>query len=185
MPNPKKKIVLNEILYWKQNRLLPDHYCDFLMTLYSEGNGEDLVEEISHKKSIIATENKRKWIFSIGIIVISLALLVALFTVTKWVGLVSIFVSIIAVTLLISAFLFSKKQVTFAPLLPIGAALLIFGLSVKVSIEYFPDNSFVLYGLLIANCLIWLFTGLKLKLLYFTLSGGIGLMIVLGYQFFI
>lgn len=185
MPNPKKKIVLNEILYWKQNRLLPDHYCDFLMTLYSEGNEENLLEEASHKKSIKATENKRKWILSISVMAISVALFVLLLIVTKWVWLVSILVGIVAITLLISAFLFTKKQLLFAPLFPIAAALLIFGLSVKVSVEYFPDNPFVLYGSLIANCLIWMLTGLKLKLLYFTLSGGIGLLIVLGYQLFV
>lgn len=185
MPNPKKKIVLNEILYWKQNRLLPDHYCDFLMTLYSEGNEENLLEDASHKKSIKAMENKRKWILSISVMAISIALFVLLLIVTKWVWLVSSLVGIIAIIFLISAFLFTKKQLLFAPLLPIAAALLIFGLSVKVSVEYFPDHPFVLYGSLIANCLIWMFTGLKLKLLYFTLSGAIGLLIVLGYQLFV
>lgn len=37
MTNPRKKIILNEILFWKQNKLLPEHYCDFLAALYTEG----------------------------------------------------------------------------------------------------------------------------------------------------
>ncbi|PKC51915.1 hypothetical protein RhiirA1_482678 [Rhizophagus irregularis] len=40
MPNTRKQIILNEILFWKQNKLLPEHYCDFLMTLYTEGEVE-------------------------------------------------------------------------------------------------------------------------------------------------
>jgi hypothetical protein len=34
----KTKIILHEIMYWKKNKLLPDHYCDFLITLYTEGS---------------------------------------------------------------------------------------------------------------------------------------------------
>lgn len=36
--NPKTKIILQEIHHWKKNRLLPEHYCDFLITLYTEGS---------------------------------------------------------------------------------------------------------------------------------------------------
>jgi hypothetical protein len=34
----KTKTVIDEIKYWKKNKLLPDHYCDFLITLYTEGS---------------------------------------------------------------------------------------------------------------------------------------------------
>jgi hypothetical protein len=34
----KTQTVINEIKYWKNNKLLPDHYCDFLITLYTEGS---------------------------------------------------------------------------------------------------------------------------------------------------
>ena len=40
MSNQRKQIILNEITFWKQNKLLPEHYCDFLMTLYTEGEHE-------------------------------------------------------------------------------------------------------------------------------------------------
>lgn len=33
-----KKIILKEIEYWKKNKILPKHYCDFLTTLYTEGS---------------------------------------------------------------------------------------------------------------------------------------------------
>jgi hypothetical protein len=35
----KTKVILQEIDYWKKNKLLPAHYCDFLTTLYTEGSG--------------------------------------------------------------------------------------------------------------------------------------------------
>ncbi|MFP3919690.1 hypothetical protein U5N28_17955, partial [Lysinibacillus telephonicus] len=94
-----------------------------------------------------------------------------------------LFVGIIALVLMLSAFTFAKKHGLIAPVLQIAAALLIFALSVKISLEYFANNTVVLFSLLISNCVIWLITGLKLKLLYFTLSGSLGLVILIGYQF--
>ncbi|ARK29345.1 hypothetical protein [Halalkalibacter krulwichiae] len=37
MDKHRKEIIIREIQYWKKSKLLPDHYCDFLLTLYSEG----------------------------------------------------------------------------------------------------------------------------------------------------
>lgn len=183
MPNPRKKIILNEILFWKQNKLLPDQYCDFLMTLYSEGNEMELEEEISHKKAVKAKEKRNKNLLLFLISIITVLLVLALFMTTQFVWLVILFVGIIALILMISAFTFAKKHELIAPVLQIAAALLIFVLSVKISTEYFVDNFIVLLSLLLANCVMWLLTGLKLKQMYFTLSGSLGLVIIIGYQF--
>ena len=40
--NPqRKRMIISEIKYWKQNKLLPEHYCDFLITLYAQGEDEN------------------------------------------------------------------------------------------------------------------------------------------------
>jgi len=185
MANSKKKIILNEILFWKQNKLLPDQYCDFLMTLYSEGNEIELEEDISHKKSIIAKEkrNRLKLLLFLGILsVVSLA---ALFLVSELTWLVAIVIGAIAIILMVMAYRFAKKKEMLAPILHISSALLLFGISVKISKEYFFENQIVLYALLILNCLLWLFTGYKFKLMYFTISGVLGLLVLIGYQIFI
>ncbi|WP_163539608.1 hypothetical protein [Gracilibacillus sp. YIM 98692] len=33
----KKKVIVEEIKYWKKHQLLPSTYCDFLIALYTEG----------------------------------------------------------------------------------------------------------------------------------------------------
>lgn len=183
MPNPRKKIILNEILFWKQNKLLPDHYCDFLMTLYTEGNELELEEEISHKKAIKAKERRNNNFLLVTISILTILLVLALFMTTSFVWLVVLFAGIVAVLFIVGAFTFAKKYELLAPILQIAAALIIFLLSVKVSIEYFPNNLILLFSLLIANCVMWLLTGLKLKLLYFTISGSLGLVVLIVYQF--
>ena len=39
MDQQRKAIIIHEIKYWKDNHLLPEHYCDFLLALYTEGTG--------------------------------------------------------------------------------------------------------------------------------------------------
>ncbi|MDI7740817.1 hypothetical protein QMK38_02280 [Lysinibacillus fusiformis] len=185
MANSKKKIILNEILFWKQNKLLPDQYCDFLMTLYSEGNEIELEEDISHKKSIIAKEKRNRLKLLLFLGMLSVVLLAALFLVSELTWLVAIVVGAIAIILMVMAYRFAKKKEMLAPILHISSALLLFGISVKISKEYFFENQIVLYALLILNCLLWLFTGYKFKIMYFTISGVLGLLVLIGYQIFI
>lgn len=40
MSDQKKKIIVAEIENWRKNHLLPEHYCIFLLNLYTEGEAE-------------------------------------------------------------------------------------------------------------------------------------------------
>ncbi|GEN57403.1 hypothetical protein GCM10012290_11390 [Halolactibacillus alkaliphilus] len=57
MDENRKQTIIHEIKYWKTNHLLPTHYCDFLLALYTEGSGdveeerEDLLVDERHKTS--------------------------------------------------------------------------------------------------------------------------------------
>ncbi|QGH34956.1 hypothetical protein GI584_13315 [Gracilibacillus salitolerans] len=39
MDEERKQTIINEINYWKTHQLLPNQYCDFLLALYTEGEG--------------------------------------------------------------------------------------------------------------------------------------------------
>jgi hypothetical protein len=184
MDNPKKQIIINEILFWKQNKLLPEHYCDFLMTLYTEGEDIQLQNHISSKKSIKMKEKRKKTTISLLIMAITAALLIFLFLMTAYFYIAAFIVGIIAILFLVYSYKFAKKHDLIAPILQVAAALLIFGISVKVSLVYFENNNVVLYSLLVANCFMWTITGIKLKLLYFTISGVLGFIIIIAYQLF-
>ncbi|MTH52454.1 hypothetical protein GKZ89_03470 [Bacillus mangrovi] len=38
MRTEKKKIIIDEITHWKENKLLPETYCNFLLALYTGGD---------------------------------------------------------------------------------------------------------------------------------------------------
>ena len=58
---------------------------------------------------------------------------------------------------------------------------LILALSFKVWDVYFGDDPLLLIGLIFGNCLLWLFSGLLMKLVYFSISGILGLLLIIGY----
>lgn len=54
MDKKKKEIIINEIEYWEKNRFLPAHYCQYLLTMYTEGQGVDqFKKKINPPKTLI------------------------------------------------------------------------------------------------------------------------------------
>jgi hypothetical protein len=180
MANQRKQIIINEIAFWKQNKLLPEHYCDFLMTLYTEGEYQDKESLGDAKQSVKAQEKrKRRWVF-ILIPIVALFFFALLFTIeTVW--LIGLPALLLAAASIGGAFYYAKRNELLAPLLYISGALILFGLSVKLSLAYFPENNTALYGVLIGNCLFWLLSGVMMKLIYFTVSGLLGLLAIIIY----
>lgn len=180
MSNQRKQIIVNEILFWKKNKMLPDHYCDFLMTLYTEGNNEREESLGDPGQSIKAKEQRKAMRFVILLPIIAIALLAIVYTVdTVW--LAAIPASFMAIACFVGAFYFAQKNRLLAPVLQVSAALLLLGISVKLCLTYWAGNNLVLYSALILNCVIWFLSGLKLKLTYFTISGALGILAIIIY----
>ncbi|WP_277587195.1 hypothetical protein [Psychrobacillus antarcticus] len=177
----RKQIIMNEIAFWKKNKLLPEHYCDFLLALYAQGEnqGNELAENAS--KAVLAKTQKNKLLLYTIVGLLTALLLASLFVVTT-----AIFIPIILVAIAILSFLYIaiklvKNKSIMAPLLFVFSALLLLGLSFKVWDVYFVDHPLLLIGLIFGNCLLWLFSGLLMKLVYFSISGILGLLLIIGY----
>lgn len=176
----KKEIILNEIQFWKKNNLLPTHYCDFLLALYARGEDQHSENEGKLSKSLLAKEKKRKIVSIFLIASLTFTILVSLFTLNTF-GLLPILISsIFAFLLLIATIKLSRKKTVIVPILFVSSALLILGLSFKVWSVYYPDKPFLLLGLISANCIMWFVSGVLLKLPYFTISGIIGVILVIA-----
>lgn len=181
MSNQRKQIILNEITFWKRNKLLPEHYCNFLMTLYTEGNQED-EKRIGKAKHSVKGQEKRKnrWLF-IVFPLLAIVLFTLLFTLDS-IWLTAIPAAILTIGTFIAAFYFVKKNGLLTSILYISGALVLFGLSVKLCLTFLPGNNIALYSVLIGNSLFWLLSGVTLKLIYFTISGVLGITAILIYS---
>ena len=169
--NEKKKIIINEILFWKQNQMLPEHYCDYLLALYSQG------EEIPIQR-ILSTSKQTSFLFwLLSIVLIAISLFVIYFTELSFV-LQTAILACFVVFLSVVAIYFSKKGNTM-PILYVSSAVLLLIFSMELNKYLFGNNLTGLYIMLSLNCVLWMYIGKKLKLLYFSISGWMGAAILI------
>jgi hypothetical protein len=169
--------VVNEILYWKKNRLLPEHYCDYLLALYTEGNDSQSKE--NGKSSIMSPKESIKFNpLYIAVIFLSiLGIFISEFTSFNFVyqGLILL---MIVIALLGITYMISRKSLNYqVPL--IASAFILLLLTVKFVEFLFPQNLLMLYISLFVHCIGWIVLGLKLKLTYFNIAGMVGGLLVL------
>ena len=167
MNESRKQIIINEIIYWKKNRMLPEHYCDFLLALYTKGNGlQDQSQKSRLRKNILLL-----------LILIPIGIFLFYFTELS-LTLQIVFGFILIIMGILLSFYSAKRGMLFQIPLIMTAFLLLF-VSVQITIIHTSDDSFMLYIVLAINCFIWIFTGLKLKQIYFTISGTAGLILLI------
>ncbi|OLN23383.1 hypothetical protein BTO30_05320 [Domibacillus antri] len=173
MKKEKKEIIIHEILVWKENHMLPPHYCDYLLALYTQG--EEFTESgwRARRRRIHLTAA------SLAILLLPIAVFVLYFTELSFILQTVILTSFVGF-LLLTAIYFSRKKI-LAPLLFMGASVMLLLLSLELNTQFFNGNVFTLYGLLFFNCLLWLYTGMKLRLLYFTISAFLGFIVILSF----
>jgi hypothetical protein len=166
MDENRKQIIIKEIGYWKNNKLLPEHYCDFLIALYTEGTGLQEINNSSkfRKKNLL-------WLLIIPVIVFTLY-----FTELSLILQMVFFIILILLGIYLISY-FTRNGFLFQIPLILSALLLLF-VSVEMTLTYFPDRLSILYSILILNCLLWLVSGWKFKQIYFTISGILGLLLM-------
>ena len=166
----RKEIIIHEINYWKKNRMLPEHYCDFLLNLYTEGSSS--APRSVQKKMI--TDSKGLSLILLALLSLSIFLLY--FTELSLILQISLSVIFGIASLLTVAFLIAKSHLKLIPLL---AASLLFLIScVQLAEIFFPGNLIVLYAVTLGNCLLWLAAGFRWKIISYKISGFAGLLIL-------
>jgi hypothetical protein len=165
MQDQRKTIIVKEIAYWKENKMLPEHYCDYLLTLYTEGNG---VEENTISKK------RRGFLLSSFLFFSFIPITIFLLYFTELSFILQMAISLIfLIFCFVGIFLYNKKQLNVD--IPATVAAIIFLLfSVAFVLYFFVNEIIFLYIILFLNCLFWYMCGKRYKLLYFTISAYIG-----------
>ncbi|WP_404403929.1 hypothetical protein [Jeotgalibacillus malaysiensis] len=173
MDKKRKETIVQEINYWKQNKLLPDAYCDFLMNLYTSGEGE--FEEQGETNNMNSKSNG---------LVSGVSLAVGIFTVIALIfGELALVVQAL-ISILISV---GMMIVSFNPgtspvikiLSRIIAAFIVLLFSVELWRTYFSGQLQMLYLIIGIQCIVWAVGGFFARQHYFTISGAIGAIVLL------
>ncbi|WP_125444150.1 hypothetical protein [Bacillus thermotolerans] len=154
--------------------MLPDHYCDYLLTLYTEGEEmpKDSVESMPPWPFVLMSQ-----ILAVCSIVISLFVLY--FTELSF-PLQMMILTIFVVCVLAAIIYFSKKEF-FSPLLLVSAAVLLLIFTVEIQQFFLESDRYTLYALLFLHFLLWWGIGRKLRQLYLTISAYIGVFFLVIY----
>lgn len=151
--------------------MLPLHYCDYLLAIYTQGQE---FTEVGRRSRIKQMQMITMLVFAV---ILPFAVFILYFTELSF-FLQTVILTSFVVCFLLFAIYFSRKKL-LAPLLFLGAAVLMLLLSLKLNTIFFNNQLSTLYGLLSLNCLAWIYTGIQLRLFYFTLSGTLGLFVIL------
>jgi hypothetical protein len=180
MEDEKRRLIVKEIDHWRRSRLLPEHYCDFLMNLYLE-DGKDRPKSLLgvSAESILASSWKT-WVLVlviIGIISFS-ALNFNSFGIAMQIGILAL--------LVLGGYAYGfKKKNDDAPL----ATPLLFGIA-SITLLFIGLYIMKLHGLsspnqnvgYIAFCsIIWLLGGISAKIKALQFSGWIVLLGTYGW----
>ncbi|WP_085508899.1 hypothetical protein [Thalassobacillus devorans] len=175
MTKERKEIILQEIQYWKANRLLPESYCDYLLALYTQGEG------LTHP-----SPGPRQWVIvtriMIAFLMLPISFLVIYFTETAFImqtGILSIFVLGTGLT---AVYLYNKKSIDFSMYATMGLLLLLLWNVHIISLWQAPNWLFV--SIVMVHCLLWYWGGRKLDVVFMKMIGALGAASAFLYMFF-
>ncbi|MDF2607180.1 MAG: hypothetical protein K0S34_1375 [Bacillales bacterium] len=173
MDDARKKIIVNEIIYWKQNKLLPETYCNYLLTLYTEGDKNEQDQEIKNFKKkfrlvqyllIIQIGLCFPLLASLGIINVSTIKLLLLTLLT-----------IIAQAAIVTTLIKNKNLFKHISVVVINLYLM---LNTVLIIDNISDKTTNIYIGLLICCIIWYIQGKYLKLLYLKIASILGIILM-------
>ncbi len=175
MDEKRKEIIIKEIKYWKKSNLLPEHYCDFLYTLYTEG--EQSVD--AEKKTGSRFLNIQSLILFIMVqAMFLLAVLVIYFTDFSIV--MQMIVGIIfTIAILLIAIKTKAHSLLLSYLYFLMAAMILYLGTVQVIVTVFQANSHYLAFATFIHCAAWFTIGWKYRIRFFTVAGVLGIIVLL------
>lgn len=171
MSDNRKEIIVKEIYYWKETKLLPEQYCNFLLALYTEG------EQVNERK-VGNRSNKNKYFLTyIPLLLIPIGIFIY-FTELSFFLQTTLYALLLLFGFGASFYFFRKATDFIVPM--ISTALIALLCSVDIVTDLFPNSGVSLYAIIVLNCIAWFIIGKKAKLLSFIISSVFGLLLLIG-----
>lgn len=158
-------IIINEIQYWREHKLLPEHYCDFLLALYTQGSedSENVIEQTSRKKNVLFVAQ-----FALLTIMIPLSFLVSYSTKFTY-NLQMIFSGLLCLISIVLYFVYKKRSNELYHFALIISLIVLLLTSFTILSPYLSSNLHTLIIISI-NILLWILIAFKQRLLYLKIT---------------
>lgn len=176
MLDDRRQTIIKEIHFWKENKLLPDVYCDYLLALYTQG--EDNNEGIEQFKSYPITLAELVCSSLVLIMVFLSFLMVYVFDMLALWEL-----GLLAMICLFSTGLFwlMRKNTNYWYHVRLISLLLIYLIfSIQLGL-YFTAYPWLINTILLINFIGWLYVSSRKKLKYLTIVSIISIVFMIIY----
>lgn len=185
----KKKILVREIEHWRRSRLLPEHYCDFLLNIYLEDGqekpktGSGILGKsggfLHINTTQIVNSNWKIWFLFFGLLCLLAftALHFNAFTLPMQMGVSLLFLTSIYVW---GGYKRSTEPMSAQILLGMASLFLLF-IGVYLLKLHGADASVLIVSYVVLCSLAWLLTGLLARLALFQLCGWVSLVFCYGW----
>ncbi|WP_330948611.1 hypothetical protein [Virgibacillus sp. MG-45] len=172
--------IIKEILYWKQHKLLPEMYCDFLLALYTNGEASTFEDEEKISNQRMGTWTMKKGLqFFLLVLLVPFSFLVIYFTQ---------FQLVLQLSILLLFFGFSGwmlnnyKHVRDSSFhIALVVMLILFLIISDFFVKQLDLGSAVSAIIVLFHFIFWFWISRKLRLNYLMISSFIGLFIAVGY----
>jgi hypothetical protein len=176
----KKKILIREIEHWRKGRLLPEHYCDFLMNLYVEDESDKVSSGfLGMNPTKIRNSNWKNWalVFFVLSVISFTALNFNAFDLPMQMG-----ISFLFLVVCYTVGGWKRKKEPMAAQIFLGiASLYVLFIGVYLLKLQGIDAAVPVVSYVVLCSLIWIFTGLLAKLALFQLCGWVSLVFCYGW----
>ncbi|OCT17139.1 hypothetical protein A8709_24470 [Paenibacillus pectinilyticus] len=179
MDAERRKVIVREIDHWRRSKLLPEHYCDFLMNLYVDDMTPKPASILGVSATAITNSNWKIWLGFLAVIA-ALALSALNFNsfgLPMQIGISTLFVII--------CYAIAYRQFGRAPVISYvmcgiaSIAMLLLGLHMMDLADIQKSTTYIGY-LAFCSC-IWLFNGLIGRMAIFQICGWVGLIATYGW----
>jgi hypothetical protein len=176
MDEHRKQIILKEINFWKESRMLPEQYCNYLLTIYSEGSN------LQTEKAQTKVRSNIPILAILCMLFLPISVYVLYFTELSLnlqifiLGLILVFTTVFMIRM-------TKKQLIWRHLSYCVLAFLCLEVSIELFSRIFKLTTIGFGIILLLNCLVWILIGLVKKLNYFVISGIACSIIFIAYVF--
>jgi len=173
----RNQIIVNEIKKWQENKLLPETYCQFLLSLYMEGN-QKTTEETIQTRSYRSYVKKGLLSFLMMVLLICAIVFVMYFTQLSAGIQVIVLIGFLGISLM-SARFYHLKQSPFAHLYVVLGSFISF-ISTVVVIDFWSGNNMYLGAGIILLCLVWILVGWRYRYHYLYIAGATGILLFIA-----
>ncbi|MFE5319914.1 hypothetical protein ACFQ88_14510 [Paenibacillus sp. NPDC056579] len=175
-----RKIIIREIERWRKSKLLPEHYCDFLLNLYlEEGTGKPSAGFMGITPAVIKNSNWKIWML-IFVIIAAISLTALNFTAFELPMQIGVSLLFLFICYALGS-IQNKKEPVRAQILFGMASLFLLFIGVYLLRIHQVDAPVWFVGYVVLCSLVWLLTGLLARLLLFQLSGWVVLVFCYGW----